>query len=122
MAWQRTETPLAAVSKPEVVLSPSVNFPSADKVVALLQILIEFSVTAPFTLIRFISQPQLSINQILMEEWVRQIQAWLQAGIKIYFFVHCPLEYMSPHNARYFQQLLEESGNNIILIPLRRFK
>jgi len=75
---------------------------------------VQFSVTAPFTLIRFISHPQLSMNQIFMEEWVRQIQEWLQAGIKIYFFVHCPTENMSPINARYFQQLLEESG---VLVP-----
>jgi uncharacterized protein YecE (DUF72 family) len=75
---------------------------------------VQFSVTAPFTLIRFISHPQLSMNQIFMEEWVRQIQEWLQAGIKIYFFVHCPTEDMSPINARYFQQLLEESG---VLVP-----
>ncbi|MTJ52313.1 DUF72 domain-containing protein [Anabaena sp. UHCC 0253] len=75
---------------------------------------LHFSVTAPFTLVRFISHPQLSMNQKFMEEWVKQIQQWLQAGIKIYFFVHCPIEDMSPNNARYFQQLLEESG---ILVP-----
>lgn len=77
---------------------------------------VQFSVTAPFTLIRFISHPHLSMNQIFMEEWVRQIQEWLQAGIKIYFFVHCPTEDMSPINARYFQQLLEESG--VVVPPL----
>ena len=47
---------------------------------------------------------------------VGQIQEWLQAGIKIYFFVHCPTEDMSPINARYFQQLLEESG--VVVPPL----
>jgi uncharacterized protein YecE (DUF72 family) len=77
---------------------------------------LHFSVTAPFTLVRFISHPQLSMNQKFMEEWVKQIQQWLQAGIKIYFFVHCPIEDISPNNARYFQQLLEESG--IVVPPL----
>ena len=77
---------------------------------------VQFSVTAPFALIRFISHPQLSMNRIFMEEWVRQIQEWLQAGIKIYFFVHCPTEDMYPINARYFQQLLEESG--VVVPPL----
>lgn len=71
---------------------------------------VQFSVTAPFTLIRFISHPNLSVNQPFMKEWVTQIQQWLQTGTRIYFFVHCPIEERSPHTARYFQQLLEDSG------------
>lgn len=81
------------------------------------QLPVQFSVTAPFTLIRFISHPQLSVNQQFMEEWVIQIQEWLQAGVWIYFFVHCPTEDMSPHNARYFQQLLEQSGVTVPSLP-----
>lgn len=80
------------------------------------QLPVQYSVTAPFTLIRFISHPQLSVNQPFMAEWVKQIQQWLKAGIKIYFFVHCPTEDMSPNNARFFQQLLEQSG--VIVPPL----
>ncbi|MBD2439369.1 DUF72 domain-containing protein [Nostoc sp. FACHB-110] len=78
---------------------------------------VQFSVTAPFSLIRFISHPQLSQNQPFMEEWVTQIQQWLQAGTRIYFFVHCPLEARSPDNARYFQQLLEQSGVSVPPLP-----
>lgn len=81
------------------------------------QLPLQFSVTAPFSLIRFISHPQLSVNQQFMEEWVIQIQEWLQAGVRIYFFVHCPTEDMSPHNARYFQQLLEQSGVTVPSLP-----
>ncbi|WP_413171463.1 DUF72 domain-containing protein [Anabaena azotica] len=81
------------------------------------QLPVQYSVTAPFTLIRFISHPQLSVNQPFMAEWVNQIQQWLKAGIKIYFFVHCPTEDMSPNNARYFQQLLEKSGVTVPLLP-----
>lgn len=77
---------------------------------------VQFSVTAPFCLIRFISHPNLSVNQLFMEEWVRQIQQWLQSGVKIYFFVHCPLEERSPSTARYFQQLLEQ--NTVAVPPL----
>ncbi|MFM2061591.1 MAG: hypothetical protein RLZZ507_1261 [Cyanobacteriota bacterium] len=81
------------------------------------QLPVQFSVTAPFTLIRFISHPQLSINQPFMAEWVTQIQQWLKAGIKIYFFVHCPTEDMSPNNARYFQKLLEENALEVPPLP-----
>lgn len=77
---------------------------------------VQFSVTTSFSLIRFISHPNLTVNQPFMEEWVQQIQQWLQAGTRIYFFVHCPTEERSPHNARYFQQLL--AHNHIPVPPL----
>ncbi|UKO98056.1 DUF72 domain-containing protein [Nostoc sp. UHCC 0870] len=75
---------------------------------------LQFSVTAPFSLIRFISHPDLSVNQPFMEEWLSQIQQWLNSGVKIYFFVHCPLEERSPNTARHFQQLLEQ---NAVAVP-----
>ena len=78
---------------------------------------LQLSVTAPFTLIRFISHPNLSVNQPFMEEWVRHIQQWLQMGVRIYFFVHCPIEARSPSTARHFQQLLEQSGTLIPPLP-----
>ncbi|WP_375504161.1 DUF72 domain-containing protein [uncultured Nostoc sp.] len=78
---------------------------------------LQLSVTAPFTLIRFISHPNLSVNQPFMEEWVRQIQQWLQMGVRIYFFVHCPIEARSPSTARHFQQLLEQSHTPVPPLP-----
>nr|WP_228049171.1 DUF72 domain-containing protein [Nodularia sp. LEGE 04288] len=81
------------------------------------QLPLQFSVTAPFSLIRFISHPNLSTNQPFLEEWVTQIQQWLQAGKRIYFFVHCPIEERSPGTARYFQKLLEQHGTAIPPLP-----
>ncbi|BAY89025.1 MULTISPECIES: DUF72 domain-containing protein [unclassified Tolypothrix] len=78
---------------------------------------VQFSVTAPFTLIRFISHPNLPVNQPFMEEWVTQIQQWLQAGVQIYFFVHCPIEERSPSTARHFQNLLEQNGVAVPPLP-----
>jgi uncharacterized protein YecE (DUF72 family) len=63
--------------------------------------------TADFTLVRYISHPQLELNQAFLEEWVGQVGQWLQQGKQVYFFVHCPVEVHSPRNARHFQQLLE---------------
>ncbi|WGV24750.1 DUF72 domain-containing protein [Halotia branconii] len=77
---------------------------------------VQFSITAPFSLIRFISHPDLPVNQPFMEEWVTQIQQWLQTGTQIYLFIHCPLEERSPSTARYFQHLLEQSG--LVVPPL----
>lgn len=81
------------------------------------QLPVQFSVTAPFTIIRFISHPNLEINQPFMKEWVTQIQGWLQQNNQVYLFVHCPVEENSPHNARHFQKLLEESGLAIPPLP-----
>jgi uncharacterized protein YecE (DUF72 family) len=74
-------------------------------------------VTAPFTLVRFISHPNLEANQPFMEEWVTLVDRWLRSGKNIYFFVHCPLEKYSPSNARHFQQLLEQHGVPIPPLP-----
>lgn len=71
-------------------------------------------VTAPFTLVRFISHPEQDVNQPFMEEWVSLVDQWLRSGKRIYFFMHCPLEQYSPANARHFQQLLEDKS---VLVP-----
>ncbi|MBD1838641.1 DUF72 domain-containing protein [Coleofasciculus sp. FACHB-64] len=74
-------------------------------------------VTASFSLIRFISHPEQSVNQPFMEEWVSLLDGWLRQGTKIYFFMHCPLEERSPGNARHFQQLLEQHNAPVPPLP-----
>jgi uncharacterized protein YecE (DUF72 family) len=73
--------------------------------------------TAPFSLIRYISNPNQDANQPFLEEWVDRTAQWLQQGTKIYFFVHCPIEARSPANTRYFQQLLEQRGVAVPMLP-----
>jgi len=75
------------------------------------------SVTAPFSLIRFISHPDLAMNQPYLEEWLALVAQWLQQGTRIYFFVHCPVEERSPANARHFQSLLEQRGVPVPALP-----
>lgn len=77
---------------------------------------LQASVTAPFSLIRFISHPDLALNQSYLEEWVALVDQWLQQGTRLYFFVHCPVEERSPANARHFQHLLER--HNVPVPPL----
>lgn len=71
---------------------------------------LSLSVTSTFSIIRYISHPDRTFNQTYLEVWVEQVAAWLARGIDVYFFVHCPQEARSPHNACYFQQLLEARG------------
>jgi uncharacterized protein YecE (DUF72 family) len=73
--------------------------------------------TNSLSLIRFISHPNRSVNQPFLEEWVTQIQQWLESRKQIYFFVHCPQEERSPHNARYFQKLLERDRVAVPSLP-----
>jgi uncharacterized protein YecE (DUF72 family) len=77
---------------------------------------IELSLTAPFSLIRYVSHPILSANQLWLEGWTSQLQSWLQQDTQIYMFVHCPIEARSPINARYLHEIFTQSG--IVLNPL----
>jgi uncharacterized protein YecE (DUF72 family) len=77
---------------------------------------IELILTAPFSLIRYVSHPIMSANQVWLEGWTSQLQSWLRADTQIYMFVHCPIEARSPINARYLHEIFTRSG--IVLNPL----
>lgn len=76
--------------------------------------------TAPFAIVRYISHPNLEQNLPYYAEWIEILADWLQQGIRVYFFVHCPLEEHSPRNARHFQHLLEQNlgKRGLTLSPL----
>ncbi|HEY9877775.1 MAG TPA: DUF72 domain-containing protein [Leptolyngbyaceae cyanobacterium] len=73
-------------------------------------------VTAPFTLIRYISHPDFDQNEPYFQEWVPRLKQWLEAGTEIYFFAHCPIEERSPAIARHIYHQLQQEG--AILPPL----
>jgi uncharacterized protein YecE (DUF72 family) len=75
------------------------------------------TVTAPFSVVRFISHPQRELNQSFLEEWRVRVDTWLRQGTRIYFFVHCPIEEHSPGTARAFQRMLEQQGTPIPPLP-----
>ncbi len=72
------------------------------------------TVTAPFTLVRYISHPDRDFNRTYLQAWAERLEQWLRQGTRIYVFVHCPVEARSPTNARLFQSLLEKHG---VLVP-----
>ncbi len=78
---------------------------------------VEFSITAPFSLIRYISHPDPETNLPFLQDWLIHIDQWLRQGTRIYLFVHCPIEARSPTNARYFHQLLEKHGAPVPPLP-----
>jgi uncharacterized protein YecE (DUF72 family) len=81
------------------------------------QVPLQAVTTAPFSLVRFISHPDQSVNQPFMEEWVSLVDQWLRLGKHIYFFMHCPLEQYSPGNARHFQEFLEKHSVPVPPLP-----
>jgi uncharacterized protein YecE (DUF72 family) len=81
------------------------------------QVPIDLTLTAPFTLIRYVSHPVRSANKIWLEGWAQQIQAWLQDDIQVSMFFHCPIEVKSPINARYLHEILVGMGVSIDPLP-----
>jgi uncharacterized protein YecE (DUF72 family) len=73
--------------------------------------------TAPFTLIRYISHPQAEANRPYLEAWVDPLTSWLRRGTSVYFFVHCPDDVYTPENIRYSQRLFEERGVPVPPLP-----
>lgn len=75
-------------------------------------------VTAPFTLVRFITHPNPERNQAYLGEWAVRVADWLAEGIQVFFFVHCPIEAQSPTTTRQFQHLLEaEAQRRGVSVP-----
>ncbi|PSB22303.1 DUF72 domain-containing protein [filamentous cyanobacterium CCP2] len=81
------------------------------------QIPLQPIVTAPFTLIRYISHPDPNFNQPYLKEWAGLVNQWLHQGTQVYFFVHCPVERYSPINARSFQQMLDQQQVSVPPLP-----
>lgn len=72
---------------------------------------------AEFCLVRYISHPDANFNSSYWQGWVQQVAAWLQAGKRVYFFVHCPVEEHSVTFARQFQALLEQAQVPVPPLP-----
>lgn len=75
------------------------------------------SLTAPFTLIRYVSHPLRSANQVWLEGWAARLRSWLDLDTQIYLFVHCPIEARSPINARYLHEIFTRSGISLLPLP-----
>ncbi len=79
-------------------------------------------VTAPFSLVRFISHPGRDFNRTYLADWVERVARWLAQETRVYFFVHCPVEAQSPGTARLFHHLLEEHGVPVPPLPWDQLK
>jgi uncharacterized protein YecE (DUF72 family) len=74
-------------------------------------------ITAPFTLVRYISHPHRPSNEPYIEGWVPRLRDWITQGIDTYLFIHCPDEAQSPAIARHFYDHLQGALPSLPPLP-----
>lgn len=57
---------------------------------------LHLALTTDFAFVRYIGHPKMEVNAPLLDEWARQMAGWLQKGVTVYAFCHCPFEVHSP--------------------------
>lgn len=71
--------------------------------------------TTDFTFLRYIGHPEMSQNQVWVEEWVTRISDQLLAGKEAYVFCHTPDNYLAPYLCKEIHQRV---ANRIKINPL----
>ncbi len=59
-------------------------------------LLLQVSITTDFTFLRYIGHPRMEVNEPFLHTWSQQLALWIQQGITLYVFCHCPFEVHSP--------------------------
>lgn len=60
--------------------------------------------TTDFTFLRYIGHPEMSQNQVWVEEWVNRLSDQLSAGKEAYVFCHTPDNYLAPYLCKEIHQ------------------
>jgi len=72
-------------------------------------------VTAPFAFVRYIGNPDVAANAALLDEWADRMSRWLNDGLTVFAFCHCPDETFSPQICR---ELHRRIGERVEIEPL----
>jgi uncharacterized protein YecE (DUF72 family) len=57
---------------------------------------VQIATTTDFAFVRYIGHPRMDMNNGFLENWAKQFAQWLQQGLTLYVFCHCPFEVHSP--------------------------
>jgi uncharacterized protein YecE (DUF72 family) len=76
---------------------------------------LQIAVTTDFIFLRYIGHPRMEVNQPFFEGWAEQLAQWLEQGLTLYVFCHCPYEVHSPEICR---ALYQRVGTLVELPPL----
>ena len=60
--------------------------------------------TTDFIFLRYIGHPRMEVNEPFLGEWTQQLVRWLNEGVTLYVFCHCPFEVHSPTICRALYQ------------------
>jgi len=74
-------------------------------------------VTARHVIVRYISNPRRDENLPYWEEWAERVAGWLERGLDVTFFMHCPEEDRTMEYTRDFHRILEQTGVELPVLP-----
>jgi len=57
---------------------------------------LQIAVTTDFIFLRYIGNPRMEVNKPFLDTWARQLAQWIEDGLTLYVFCHCPFEVHSP--------------------------
>ena len=76
---------------------------------------LQVAITTDFTFLRYIGHPRMEVNDPFLATWAQQLAVWIQQGITLYVFCHCPFEV---HDPEICAALYERVSALIALPPL----
>ncbi len=57
---------------------------------------LQIAVTTDFIFLRYIGHPRMEVNNTFLDTWAWQLAQWIEEGLTLYVFCHCPFEVHSP--------------------------
>ena len=57
---------------------------------------LQIAVTSNLIFLRYIGHPRMEVNNTFLDTWAWQIAQWIEEGLTVYVFCHCPFEIHSP--------------------------
>jgi uncharacterized protein YecE (DUF72 family) len=57
---------------------------------------LQIAVTSNFIFLRYIGHPRMEVNNTFLDAWAWQLAQWIEEGLTVYVFCHCPYEIHSP--------------------------
>ena len=57
---------------------------------------LQIAVTSDVIFLRYIGHPRMEVNTTFLDTWAWQLAQWIEDGLTVYVFCHCPYEIHSP--------------------------
>ena len=57
---------------------------------------LQIAVTSDVIFLRYIGHPRMEVNNTFLDAWAWQLAQWIEEGLTLYVFCHCPFEIHSP--------------------------